>query len=510
MAQTPSAKRKLGPRPILRSTRAPAWNLKPLNRAEPTTSGMRPPGFNPTTRHRFTLFTDGDTPSSGTRPSSSEPNSSTNSSDPPDATRDEVNDSTSDPDDDEDEVSTPHPDKAPEPTPKRRKTLDILRVVRIMKRDNTSKKVSDEIKAWNMAARNLGRELTVFLRAAVAFGIGLDVNLQDDSDTSGDEDSGGRVDQHPLHMPQMSADQKAELEQQCQVILASMPNLHADIDALLERPTSLSTYATYIDKRVRAARGDDLNSLQRHFLKFIAALPENEDLSVPHHIAKRDRGFFNRFTGRLLCPQDDLPAFDADPVQYCTEARNGNGPSADDLPSFLFDPAMAEEDPDDPLAGFLCGPFLEMARCFKCLYTGPASALKDLASDEKGPGRPPIFTVYGIHEVKACHIAYAAVLSRYLLNSQTQWSHKDSTFELGQFHSRVLEPFKSKTWATKILARFNKRVFGNSHPQVAQSSGPRPGSRAAKIAARITAQVAQEDAARLEGNPEDGTAPGTS
>ena len=71
-----------------------------------------------------------------------------------------------------------------------------------------------------------------------------------------------------------------------------------------------------IDNRARAARSDDQGSLSKHYLKFIKALPENKTEHVPYHLEKCDRGFFNIFTARLLCPQDRLMEFDADPEEY--------------------------------------------------------------------------------------------------------------------------------------------------------------------------------------------------
>lgn len=67
---------------------------------------------------------------------------------------------------------------------------------------------------------------------------------------------------------------------------------------------------------MRAARGDDLASLQKKFLALVAALKENHGKVVPHSILKHNRGFFNIYTGRLLCPQDQLAMFDADPEEY--------------------------------------------------------------------------------------------------------------------------------------------------------------------------------------------------
>ncbi|KAI0760924.1 hypothetical protein BD413DRAFT_701279 [Trametes elegans] len=231
-----------------------------------------------------------------------------------------------------------------------------------------------------------------------------------------------------------------------------MPHLRGDLDFLLLDPNSLRIYAKYIDNRAKAACSDDLGSVRGSILGYIRNTPEymNATTINPIHTLKTECGWYNIAISRLLCPQDRLAEFDADPEAFCASVCNGEANfkiTADDHPLLLYNNTLA--DPNDPMAGLMCSDLLKMA--YQSLWTGPSSVGKKPGHTEKICGRPSIASTYGITQVEPRTIAYVAVLVQFALNSQTQWSRVHIDFDSAEWYKQLLEPFKSPSWAKKML-----------------------------------------------------------
>ncbi|RPD53255.1 hypothetical protein L226DRAFT_473626 [Lentinus tigrinus ALCF2SS1-7] len=265
-----------------------------------------------------------------------------------------------------------------------------------------------------------------------------------------------------------------------------MPHLKDDLDTLLMDPTALAVYGKYITNRASAARGDDIGNLNKLIMKLVAPVPELAKWpgGVPHHVAKTDRGWISPIFGLLLCPQDRVERYMADPEKFCLDVRtNIEIVTADDFPMFLYDQNQVQG--DDPLAGLLRGVLLLMI--FKALFTGPSSALSGI--EDKTSGRAPWAVTYKMTRVEPRHIVYAAVLARHILSSQSAWSRKDINFVMPVFYKRLVDCFKIPSFSQDILAWYDMQVFGTARTQSgAQDTQPRADSIAGKIAARIAAQ----------------------
>ncbi|KAK7689179.1 hypothetical protein QCA50_007870 [Cerrena zonata] len=127
------------------------------------------------------------------------------------------------------------------------------------------------------------------------------------------------------------------------------PALVKAMDLFANDPAAFESLCKYMDKNANAARRDDCSRIRHHVLIYID--------DIPSTLEKDERGWHNRQTARLLCPQDQLEEFDADWLRFANEVMSGvREIDENDLPSFLWD--QTATDPNNPYAGLCRGPLL--------------------------------------------------------------------------------------------------------------------------------------------------------
>ncbi|KAG1718019.1 uncharacterized protein EDB91DRAFT_1067055 [Suillus paluster] len=141
-------------------------------------------------------------------------------------------------------------------------------------------------------------------------------------------------------------------------------------------------------------------------------------------------------------------------------------------PAFLYPGNTAGEDfdPEDIIEGLFRGYLLE--RVTKLIFTSPSSALK--ASVSSGT-RACNAKLHGMKEVRAEHIAYAAVQvsfsfadltysvcilqARFAISSLEKWKDHDGLFYYTDFYTRIVNLIlgrKDKGWVNSLLGHYNE------------------------------------------------------
>ncbi|KAI0823813.1 hypothetical protein BC628DRAFT_1448543 [Trametes gibbosa] len=129
------------------------------------------------------------------------------------------------------------------------------------------------------------------------------------------------------------------------------------------------------------------------------------------------------------------------------------------FPLFLYSDGTRpiSSDAKDFLIGLCEGDLLMSG--YRCVWTSPGSAL--LPAGASSGGRASISRTHGINCVQGGSIAYIAVLMRHILSSEVDWNHQSfKTFNGEAFFHRIVQLFKCACFATPVLARFQKYVYG--------------------------------------------------
>ncbi|KAI0076040.1 hypothetical protein K474DRAFT_1577786, partial [Panus rudis PR-1116 ss-1] len=146
------------------------------------------------------------------------------------------------------------------------------------------------------------------------------------------------------------------------------------------------------------------------------------------------RGFNNLDTAKLLVPA----AFDISNPQILPLIRSRNENylvTARQWPAFLY-PHGHIYNPADIDEGLGYGYLL--LRVMKHIFTTPSSALEGPGAKGKGGNAKLI----GMTAVTPEAVAYTAVQTRYVLNSQSEWGIIDNDFNAETFFWNVVNAFK--------------------------------------------------------------------
>ncbi|OSC97464.1 hypothetical protein PYCCODRAFT_1471769, partial [Trametes coccinea BRFM310] len=202
---------------------------------------------------------------------------------------------------------------------------------------------------------------------------------------------------------------------------------------------------------------DDAGRVRR----YIHAIARWDD---PKLQQKSERGFNHTITGRLLCPVTLLGKFDEDPPTFCRGLRDLTADrewvTGDDWPSFLYD--MQEHEPGQVKTGLLKSKLL--LDCYKLIFTGPASALPELApgGHNKAKGKPPVINKFETpsESITIYAIIYIACLTRHALNTHSDWADDDGDFK-GIIFVRTLltTAIRDPEWRREICAWYKRRVL---------------------------------------------------
>ncbi|KAI0369421.1 hypothetical protein BV20DRAFT_363799 [Pilatotrama ljubarskyi] len=258
-----------------------------------------------------------------------------------------------------------------------------------------------------------------------------------------------------------------------------MPDLKTDIKILDD--DQLVTYAKYIDHCARASRGDDTSALRNDGILLMSdevTRPTPAYANAPATLVKYQRGWNNKYTARLLCPQEKLEDFDRDTDAFTAAVQAGDiDVTAAQYPSFLYDQKAAEDAPEDAIEpGFLKSPLLR--GFYKRVWTGRHSAFRNGARSDNTPGKPPISRTYNISRVHPRTIAYIIVLGRFVLSSQNQFQTMDEVgeFDNADFFNRIVKLFRDPTspWCKDILEWWDREIYGaGAATRKAKSTGPK-------------------------------------
>ncbi|OSC99225.1 hypothetical protein PYCCODRAFT_1480083 [Trametes coccinea BRFM310] len=236
------------------------------------------------------------------------------------------------------------------------------------------------------------------------------------------------------------------------------PGFRKHTDYLRQHHDLVIRIAQFMHTVAGKARGDDANRVKSHIYR--VAQWHKIDAKLAH---KNERGFKHLHTGRLLCPVTLLDEFDADPEWFCRAVRDLHDDrpwvTGDDWPLFLYD--MDEYNPNDFKAGFLKGPLVLL--CFKVVFTGPGSAMP---SEERGAtkakGKPPVIRNFDdpADSITFFAIVYVACLTRFVLNSQLEWSDDDGDFKGLEFVRSILTiALRNPAWKDTVVEWYTRRVL---------------------------------------------------
>ncbi|CDO75465.1 hypothetical protein BN946_scf184935.g1 [Trametes cinnabarina] len=284
---------------------------------------------------------------------------------------------------------------------------------------------------------------------------------ESESDTHTDSDSEYSLEKQERAQRNAARARTRELIFQYNGILDVLPDLRTDAKYFDE--DELITLTDFVRTRMNAARCDDSGRIRDLVITYmIAKIPAPQrGCGVPSLLAKHERGWQNKHTARLLCPQRLLSDFDADWQSFVDRVLTNKRPiKGGDFASFLYDQDLANPNDDD--AGLLRSPYFLM--CFKALWTGPSSVHLENGRHHRTAGKPPIACKYKLYKVSPRMIAYTAVLVRCELSSLSEWSTTDiAGFDGTNLYDTIIQLFADPVddWRNDTLRWWNQRVFGN-------------------------------------------------
>ncbi|PSR73080.1 hypothetical protein PHLCEN_2v11050 [Hermanssonia centrifuga] len=322
-------------------------------------------------------------------------------------------------------------------------------------------KLSDEYKKLSEEARWISRSISPFLI--------LDTIICDGQRLPADP--GAPVGKE---LQCMSSAALTDLRESYSMLKKTITTIREDeelwTDTQSESP--LTDLIATLEKYASRGRSDDLGVLKKDVLGYIPKCPGVESLEI-NNPNKSARGWSHITTARLLCPANRLVEFDGDPMKFCRDVEHGIIKlDSGDLPCFLY--AGGRFNPIDVEEGLLRGEFL--LSVYRCIFTGPRTAMKE----SRGPsaGRPSKAKKSGMTKVTPRTIAYAAVLGRFSISGQDEWSLEDGSYKLEDLFKTILEAFDdlNDPWCVSTLGWWNQWVFGHAdsnNPDVAAgNSGP--------------------------------------
>ncbi|KAF7354506.1 hypothetical protein MVEN_01140000 [Mycena venus] len=253
--------------------------------------------------------------------------------------------------------------------------------------------------------------------------------------------------------------------------------------ALVEaEPDEMSEIVTALRHGVRNARSDDTKNLKAAVVPWLQTLfPEMDPLDPDD---RDDRGIYNEFLSRLLCP----PEYDYSDEEIRVRIREGD-------PEYLVTAGSwwtglyrdNQYDPLNPTKGLFENRLLIMV--WKYIFTSPVSVKHTLA--EISENQPPrtsdkrqkrkerakasatpkrsVAAIIGLNRVSGRSIAYAAVQYRVAISDQHHWEENDGSFDYTEFYNNVVDYFEfppgpiAKLEVEQLLDGWNSLVFRH-HP----------------------------------------------
>ncbi|EIM87739.1 uncharacterized protein STEHIDRAFT_167214 [Stereum hirsutum FP-91666 SS1] len=205
---------------------------------------------------------------------------------------------------------------------------------------------------------------------------------------------------------------------------------------------------------------------------------------------EKNRGFWSPFYGRLLTPSSLLVEYDADPVEFCRQARLPGGDvriTDAELPSLVYPCGVCN--PEDILEGFTQTELL--VRFGRMVLQGPTYAMEE----PKAPMQRGNSKKHDIRNVTEDFVAYCVTQVRIAV-SGNGFVELDGLFHNVTLYSTVvslirLNPAKKKS----ILAFWNLKCFGHEDGYVQKKRKAQAGEPLSVLErARLqnTAQVSPE------------------
>ncbi|KAL7283550.1 hypothetical protein ACG7TL_002984 [Trametes sanguinea] len=347
---------------------------------------------------------------------------------------------------------------------------------------------------YHHQSRLLPRVISPFMNPFEVIGFGLTYDLDNpsgldhlhsdsESESAPDTDSDSNPEAQARAQRNAARARTRELIFQYDGILDVIPDLRSDAKYFDE--DELITLTDFVRTRMYAARSDDSGRIRDLVITYMnpkSSAPQ-QDSHIPSILAKHARGWQNKYTARLLCPQRLLGDFNADWSSFADRVLTNKRPiKGGDFPSFLYDQDLA--DPEDDDAGLLRSPYFLM--CFKALWTGPSSVHLENGRHHRTAGKPPIACKYKLYKVSARMIAYTTVLVRCELSSLSEWSTTDvAGFDGTNLYETIVQLFADPVddWRNDTLRWWNQRVFGNMQA-TSSCIGPKEKTTADRIRAK--------------------------
>ncbi|KAI0645419.1 hypothetical protein C8Q79DRAFT_964478 [Trametes meyenii] len=253
------------------------------------------------------------------------------------------------------------------------------------------------------------------------------------------------------------------------VIKEYLPGFEEHAEYLRERPDLVGKLGKWMATVAGKARSSDITRVK-------AALFKTARLTDAALQRKTNRGFRHTETGRLLCPVKLLADFDDDPEGFCRKVYNMHDDrprvAGGDWPAFMYD--MRLYVPGKLKPGFLKSQLL--LDIFKVVFTGPASAdaRNDYGPHARAKGKPPLSCKLQIREAAITTIVYIASLTRFALNTQTEWAEADGEWDGWDFAESIMTcMLRDPAWQEELTEWYTERVYGGvSNDTPATSSEP--------------------------------------
>ncbi|KAJ3480293.1 hypothetical protein NLI96_g8459 [Meripilus lineatus] len=253
----------------------------------------------------------------------------------------------------------------------------------------------------------------------------------------------------------IDADAREEHIQAYQKIFHKIPYLKSYVIRFENDPEGLGHLSTFIHNCAKAVRGEDINKLKDAVHAFASVRGISVDFGG-HDGSKALRGFNHPYSGRLNCPMRDIKEFDRSWESYRDMFDEGlKTVDHDDWPCHAYKEDMY--DPNNIEAGLMKGEFLFSVG--RHIYTGKRTA--NLKTDGPSKGKGGRAKINHQADVTPEMIAYAAMLARFSLSSQSSWKTIEGSFDYSKYHRNVLELFEDleDPWCVDLLRLYTKRFL---------------------------------------------------
>ncbi|KAN0135071.1 hypothetical protein V8E53_006962 [Lactarius tabidus] len=210
-------------------------------------------------------------------------------------------------------------------------------------------------------------------------------------------------------------------------------------------------------KGARNGRSHDISKLKSNTGKYLS----EHGAEVTISLSKSGRGFNDNLLGRMLIPIQHIAAYDKDPVGIRAKVNAGDDDyrvTAEGVPSFLYEDPL-KYDPENVFSGLMRGRFL--IRCLRSILLGPSKGINGLGPNQKA-NRTSIAKLLGVVKVTVPLIVYTAVMARFTITNESQWSGKDGLFDYQDFAELLFTIFEQDSdWTEETLKWWTKEIFGH-------------------------------------------------